>query len=350
MTDKEILESIYQDAVHGVTLLIDTYADLVYKIVYEVLSGVGSQDDIEDCVSDSFVAFYDNIDDVDLSRGSIKGFLGVIARRRALNLRYTLNPDDESDFDEYTVEEMSDALEDEEVPKSPGLSDIIIRLCFKEIAPEALEEETVYEAESETETETEAEYETQTEAQDEYEDESEEKIEYEAEEETIVKPVTIIEKKKRSAFGRVLRTGVAMVSLVGVIVAGVIAYNELSVPKYVPPTTQPTTQSSSFNPLFSAISSGNEKLIEQLITNSLLLSQDVLKFAIEYADRISYDSIRHIAEQVRNRYGSTGLDPIIEDAIFGDFQSVRDALENKAESEMTPAEKLAYYFVTTFGG
>ena len=32
MTDNEILDSIYENAVEGMTLLIDTYADLVYKV------------------------------------------------------------------------------------------------------------------------------------------------------------------------------------------------------------------------------------------------------------------------------------------------------------------------------
>jgi hypothetical protein len=142
-----------------------------------------------------------------------------------------------------------------------------------------------------------------------------------------------------------------MVSLVAVIVIAVIVFDKLSVPKYEPPTTTaPTTQAGSFNPLFSAITEGNEKLIESLIANSLLLSQDVLKFAVEYADRISYDSIRRMAEEVKKIYGSTGLDPLLEKAIFGDFTSVAEKLKNKDESEMTPAEKLALFFITNFEG
>ena len=325
MTDNEILDSIYSDAVEGISLLVDTYADLVYKVVYQVLSDVGNQEDICDCVCDAFVAFFYNIDDVDLSRGSIKGFLGVIARRRAVNLRYTLNPDDERAFDEYTVEEMSENLEAEEVHENAELSDMIIRMCLKEIAPEATEEVE--------------------EAIEDFAEESDE----EAESEEITEPP----KKKRRRFGRVLKTLVVIVSIVSVIAAAVVAYEKLSVPKYVPPTTQttiqPTTQAGSFNPLFSAITAGNQKLIEELITNSLLLTDDILRFALENADKISYDSIRRIAEEVRNKYGSTGLEPILEGAIFGDFQTVKDELKNKDESEMTPAEKLAKFFVTTFG-
>lgn len=338
MTDNEILDSIYENAVEGMTLLIDTYADLVYKVVYEVLSDVGSQEDIEECISDTFIAFFDNIDDVDSERGSIKGVLGIIARRRAINLRYTLNPDDESAFDEYTAEEMSEKLENEEVLKSEGLSDIIIGKCLKEIAAES-REEVVAEA-------VEVEAEMQYSVEDDEETEEDFAEDSEAEAEAFSQAL----KKKRKRVGRVRKTFVAMVAFMAVIVVAVVAYNKLSVPKYVPPTTQPTTQTSSFNPLRDAISAGNQKLIEELITNSLLLSQDVLKFAVESADKISYDSIRRIAEEVKNKYGSTGLDPILEGAIFGDFQSVEEKLKNKDESEMTPAEKLAYFFITTFEG
>lgn len=338
MTDNEILDSLYSDEAAGITALIRTYADLVYKKVYEILSECGSLEDIEDCVCDTFVAFFDNLDDVDLSRGSIKGYLGVIARRRAINLRFTLNPDDRMAFDEHTVEEMSNILEGEEVPKYMGLSDVIVRRCLKEIAPDMDEEyeveiNEVYEAETQGNTEKDI-----------------EEASADVIEEAAKGPIVEVEETKVTGLGRVLKTFGAMVALVLVIVVAVIAYDKLSVPKYVPPTTQPTTQADTFNPLFSAITSGNEKLIEQLIANSLLLSQDVLKFALEYADKISYDSIRKIAEEVRNKYGSTGLDPILDGAIFGDFKSVEEKLKGKDESEMTPAEKLALYFITTFSG
>lgn len=322
MTDNEILESIYQDEVTGITVLIEKYAGLVYKIVSGIISDAGTAEDIEDCICEVFLAFLNNIDDVDLSHASVKGFLGVIARRRAVNLRCTLRPDEEAVFDEYTIEDMSQLLEGEEVPEYAGLSDIITGLCLKEIAPEVIMQEPE---------------ETEAESEEYYEEEQEEQpSEY--------VPV------RNSGFSRVFKTLVAMVSLVAVITIGVIAYDKLSVPKYVPPTTtEPTTQAVGFNPLFSAITAGNEKLIEELIANSLLLSQEVLKFAVESADKISYDSIRRLAEEVKNKYGSTGLDPLLEGAIFGDFQSVEEKLKDKDESEMTPSEKLAWFFITSFG-
>ena len=336
MTDKEISDGIYENSVSGMTVLIDTYADLVYKVAYDVLSDTGTQNDIEDCVCDSFIAFFDNIDTVDLERGSIKGYLGVIARRRAVNLRYTLNPDDERAFDEYTVEEMSDMLEDEEVLKSEGLAETIIGMCLKEIAPEETQEAFEEAVEN-----------TEEELLEDIEEEFQEEAEEDLDEKSEAKVFSQALKKKRKRVGRVRRAFALMIVLTVIATASVVAHKKLSVPEYVPTTTQPTTQANAFNPLFDAIVAGNQKLIEELITNSLLLSQDVLKIAVEYADKISYDSIRRIAEEVKNKYGSTGLDPLIEGAIFGDIESVEEKLKNKDESEMTPAEKLAYFFITS---
>ena len=330
MTEQEILDRIYSSDIDGVTLLVDTYADLLYKIVYDILCDAAEKD-IEECVADSFIAFYNNIDDVDLERGSIKGYLGVIARRRAVNLYHTVCGDDSEGFDEYTVEEMSDMLENEEAPKYAGLSDVILRLCLREIAPEVLEKEFTNESESEIEEDN--------------ADESESACE-----ETEAEPEILI--KNSGSFGRVLKTLMAMVGLVAVIVIGVIVFDRLSTPQYEPTTTtttEPTTQAEPFNPLLSAIKAGNEKLIEELITNSLLITEEVLKFAIESADKISYDSIRRIAEEVKSKYGSTGLDPILEGAIFGDFESIEEKLKNKDKSEMTSAEKLAVFFAETIG-
>ena len=336
MNDNELLDLIYEDSVSGVTELVDTYAGLVYKIVCEVLSDAAPEKYIDECIADSFVAFYDNADDVDLSRGSIKAYLAVIAKRRAANLYYTLTCDDEAVFPEYTVEELSEILENEELVESTDVADRIKILCFQEIAPDVIVEEFSDEPIEETvEAATEEEEEEDPEEFEESEDESE---------------VVEIIKRKASPLVRVLKTLVAMVTLVTVITGAVIAFDRLSASKQettTTTTTQPSTQH--YDPLLAAIMAGNEKLIEELITNSLLLSQDILKYAVESADKISYDSIRHIAEEVKKKYGSTGLEPILEGAIFGDFQSVLDQLKNKDESEMTPAEKLAYFFATTFG-
>lgn len=104
MTDRELLILISEDKVKGFSLLVDTYSALIYKVVSAVVLPVGTREDAEECVSDAFLAFYNNLDDVDLEKGSIKGYLALIAKRRAINLYHTLKrqksmlADDISDF------------------------------------------------------------------------------------------------------------------------------------------------------------------------------------------------------------------------------------------------------------
>ena len=131
----------------------------------------------------------------------------------------------EKDFNlsEYTVEEMSELLENVETEEMPELSERIKLQSLKEIAPEMF-----------------------------------------------------VAKKPVKVENRIFKVIPMAAALVLVIIGAVIAFNELSVQKYedITTTAAPTTQSNTLNPLLSALSSGNEKLIESLITNSLLLSKD----------------------------------------------------------------------------
>lgn len=112
MTDRELLLLISEDRVKGFSLLVDTYSALVYKIVSSIVLPVGTREDAEECVSDTFLAFYNNLDDVDPEKGSIKGYLALIAKRRAINLYHTLKRLQyaEEALDEGTAAEAADEV------------------------------------------------------------------------------------------------------------------------------------------------------------------------------------------------------------------------------------------------
>ena len=116
MTDRELLLLISEDKVRGFTLLVDTYSALIYKIVSSVVLPMGTREDAEECVSDTFLAFYNNLEDVDLERGSVKGYLAVIAKRRAINLYHTLKRQQYADMplDESMAAEGADGTADYE--------------------------------------------------------------------------------------------------------------------------------------------------------------------------------------------------------------------------------------------
>ncbi len=84
--DEILLNEMNSNPEEGLLKLMDTYMGLVYAIVKNKLVSAYRKEDIEECVSTVFYDFYSQRDSIDLSKGSIKSFLAVIAKRRAVDL------------------------------------------------------------------------------------------------------------------------------------------------------------------------------------------------------------------------------------------------------------------------
>lgn len=141
-------------------------------------------------------------------------------------------------------------------------------------------------------------------------------------------------------------------ALVIVVAGAVVAVNDIAKPKPQNVTQETTTaqrQSSIFeNPLMLAISSGNESLIETLISNTWLLTEDILEYALDFANVISYTSLQEIAKAVEENLGSTGLDELLESTLLGDSKRALQELEKRETMLMTPTEKLSFFFSAAF--
>lgn len=85
MTDVQWLEILKKSPKKAHTMLIEEYGGYVYAIVIDKLRSLCSSEEIEDCVSDVFVEVFMNIDKFDSSKGSLKGYISVIAKRTAIN-------------------------------------------------------------------------------------------------------------------------------------------------------------------------------------------------------------------------------------------------------------------------
>ena len=85
MFDSALIKMIQSDQNKGLSNLIDQYTPLVYTIVRNKISSVCSAEDIEEVVSDVFIAFYNQIESVDLSKGSVAAYLMTIAKRKAVD-------------------------------------------------------------------------------------------------------------------------------------------------------------------------------------------------------------------------------------------------------------------------
>lgn len=61
------------------------YFGYVYTVVHSKLAGTGSREDIEDCISDVFAEVFSDYSLKNASDGDLKGFIGIIAARKAVN-------------------------------------------------------------------------------------------------------------------------------------------------------------------------------------------------------------------------------------------------------------------------
>ena len=86
ISDIELLNILNKKPEVGLKMMMDDYMALVYTIVFNQLSNIYSKEDIEECVSDVFFEVFHYRDRIDLTKGSIKAFLAVITKRKAIDM------------------------------------------------------------------------------------------------------------------------------------------------------------------------------------------------------------------------------------------------------------------------
>ena len=84
--EEKILALLNKNPEKGLEKLMKAYAGLVYTIVHNKLYPNCSKEDIEECVSTIFYEAYEKRHSIDLTKGSLKAFLAVLAKRRAIDL------------------------------------------------------------------------------------------------------------------------------------------------------------------------------------------------------------------------------------------------------------------------
>lgn len=122
MNDIDLIKLLKKDAERGLAELMKSYTGLVCSVI-KGTSALFSAEDIEELASDVFFDFYRNAKKFDPALGSIKTFLCVMARRKALDLARkracengNISLDDEETFlqfaDDFAVEEEFFGLEE----------------------------------------------------------------------------------------------------------------------------------------------------------------------------------------------------------------------------------------------
>lgn len=107
MDDGELVGLIVRDPERGLSELMGRHMGLVVSIVKGRLQTACSREDIEETVSDVFLEFYRGIGNFAPEKGSVKGYLCSIARRRSAEVfKRKLREGDPLSLDDETAIEM----------------------------------------------------------------------------------------------------------------------------------------------------------------------------------------------------------------------------------------------------
>lgn len=119
MTDVQWLELLEKSPKKAHTMLIEEYGGYVYAVAIDKLRGLCSTEEIEDCVSDIFVELFTNIHNFDSTKGTLKGYISIIAKRTAINTfnsisyrrNITISADDEGHVIPATAKNPADEVQ-----------------------------------------------------------------------------------------------------------------------------------------------------------------------------------------------------------------------------------------------
>ncbi len=110
ISDIELLDLLHNKPELGLKMMMDNYMGLIYTIIFNKLSAIYSKEDIEECVSDVFFEVFHYKSRINLEKGSIKAFLAIVAKRKAIDM-YRKNknnnhiPIEDVSQDLYSVED-----------------------------------------------------------------------------------------------------------------------------------------------------------------------------------------------------------------------------------------------------
>jgi len=85
LEEKKLIKLIHTGNAEAFIHVIERYNKLLWVIVGGILNNVGTAEDIEECISDTYLSLWRNPKAYDPKKGSLKTFLAIIAKRRALD-------------------------------------------------------------------------------------------------------------------------------------------------------------------------------------------------------------------------------------------------------------------------
>lgn len=85
MNDEKLMKAIQNHDEEAIEQLITKYSKLLWKIVGPVLQNVATVQDMEECIADAFISLWCAPEKYDATRGSLKSYLALVARSKAID-------------------------------------------------------------------------------------------------------------------------------------------------------------------------------------------------------------------------------------------------------------------------
>lgn len=85
MNDEVLISKLKSRDEAAISHVITKYSRLLWPIASAVLKNVGSQQDVEECVADVFISLWEHPEKFDPRRGTLKSWLCMVARSRAID-------------------------------------------------------------------------------------------------------------------------------------------------------------------------------------------------------------------------------------------------------------------------
>ena len=85
LNDEKIITAIKKRNEATINEIITKYSKLLWSVAEAVLSHIGSVQDVEECVADTFIYLWEHPEKFDHQRGKLKTWLSIVARTQAVN-------------------------------------------------------------------------------------------------------------------------------------------------------------------------------------------------------------------------------------------------------------------------
>ncbi len=85
MNDEKTIQAIRMRNEKVIGEVITVYSRLLWSVAGAVLNNIGSVQDMEECVADTFIYLWEHPEKYNPSRGKLKTWLSIIARTQAVN-------------------------------------------------------------------------------------------------------------------------------------------------------------------------------------------------------------------------------------------------------------------------